>query len=140
MDSKDLQEIARIFDSIISSPSDAVQSAFKNLVVLASLSQEQTPDTKGPFESMMSRVESLEHQMRELRREVQIQNNTDPYTYKIDDIQVIDLSNMGNANDVFIGNIDMSSITLTGAQGTSPSSLAWSDETIQISDFNIKIK
>ena len=140
MDSKDLQEIARIFDSIISSPSDAVQSAFKNLVVLASLSQEQTPDTKGPFESMMSRVESLEHQMRELRREVQIQNNTDPYTYKIDDIQVLDLSNMGDTNNVFIGNIDMSSITLTGASGTSPSSYVWSDDTIQISDFNIKIK
>ena len=59
MDSKDLQEIARIFDSIISSPSDAVQSAFKNLVVLASLSQAQDTEVKGPFESMMSRVENL---------------------------------------------------------------------------------
>jgi hypothetical protein len=127
MDSKDLQEIARIFDSIISSPSDAVQSAFKNLVVLASLSQPNEETVKGPFESMMSRVENLEHQMRELRREVQINNNTDSYTYKIDDIQVVDLSNMG-------------SITLTGAQGTSPSSYAWSDETIQISNFDIKIK
>ena len=78
--------------------------------------------------------------MRELRREVQIQNNTDPYTYKIDDIQVIDLNSTMNDSSVFIGNIDMSSITLTGAQGTSPSSYAWSEDTIQISDFNIKIK
>jgi len=140
MDSKDLQEIARIFDSIISSPSDAVQSAFKNLVVLASLSQAQDTEVKGPFESMMSRVENLEHQMRELRREVQIQNNTDPYTYKIDDIQVIDLNSTMNDSSVFISNIDMSSITLTGAQGTSPFSYAWSEDTIQISDFNIKIK
>lgn len=140
MDSNDLQEIARIFDSIISSPSDAVQSAFKNLVVLARLSQAQDTDAKGPFENIMSRIDSLEHEVRALRREVQINNNTDPYTYKIDDIQVVDLSNMSDSNSVFIGNIDMSSITLTGATGVSPSSYAWSDETIQISDFNIKIK
>lgn len=135
MDSKDLQEIAKIFDSIISSPSDAVQSAFKNLVVLASLSQ--TQEDKGPFETMLERLDSLEYQMRELRREMQIQSNGDYGQFKIDDSVVIDLSNMGaDPYASYVGNIDVTSISITGGSSTS---YAWdSADTIKVSDLKLK--
>lgn len=136
MDTKNLEEIARIFDSIISSPSDAVQSAFKNLVVLASLSHEQAPDSMGPFENIMSRLACLEHELKELRKDVQYSNND--FTYHVDDTVKIDLNGMSMNQTMFsnIAPLDVGTITLTD----SGSSYAWDGDTIKISEFNIKVK
>ena len=76
MDDKELQQIAEMFDTIISSPSRAVQDAFRNLTVLATLGKSEHAET-GPFEKLFERLEQLEYQMRELRKDVQIQQASD---------------------------------------------------------------
>ena len=75
MKDSEIQELAKIFDSIITSPSQAVHDAFRNLTVLATLSKGDNPEA-GPFESIMSRIVSLEHDVQTIRREVQIHNNS----------------------------------------------------------------
>lgn len=137
MDENQLQEIARIFDSIISSPSQAVQEAFKNLTVLATLSQSNVENVPGPFEKIFGQLASLEYQIKELRREVQIQNN-DFDIKGIDGLQVVDLSDL---NTTYFSNIGP--ITLSGG-AVGSDSYAWdSSDTIQISgldNIDIKIK
>jgi hypothetical protein len=138
MDEKQLQEVARIFDSIISSPSQAVQEAFRNLTVLATLSRSEDVNTPGPFEKIFDRLGSLEYEVKELRREVQIHNN-DFDIKGIDGLQVIDLSDV-NMNTTYFSNIGP--ITLTGASGAD--SYTWeSSDVIQVSgldNIDIKIK
>jgi len=95
MDDKELQQIAEMFDTIISSPSQAVQDAFRSLTVLATLGKSEHAET-GPFEKLFERLENLEYQMRELRKDVQIQQASE-YDFKIsDDNMQIDWANQIN--------------------------------------------
>jgi hypothetical protein len=95
MDDKELRQIAEMFDTIISSPSRAVQDAFRNLTVLATLGK-PTEEQAGPFATMFDRLEQLEYQMRELRKDVQIQQASE-YDFKIsDDNMQIDWANQIN--------------------------------------------
>jgi predicted acyl esterase len=83
MDDKELQQIAEMFDTIISSPSRAVQDAFRSLTVLAALGKSEHAET-GPFEKLFERLENLEYQMRELRKDVQIQQAS-TYDFNVSD-------------------------------------------------------
>jgi hypothetical protein len=70
-----LRELAGIFDDIITSDSDAVKSAFHRLAFLSSLAQ-QKKEEPGPFTDMVTRLDWVEREMVEMRRDIQIlQNN-----------------------------------------------------------------
>jgi predicted acyl esterase len=96
----DIQRLAEMFDTIISSPSQAVQDAFRNLTVLATLGKPNDTEV-GPFTRLLDRLEQLEYQMRELRKDVQIQQASE-YDFKIsDDNMQIDWTNqVGNSADI----------------------------------------
>jgi len=68
-------ELAGIFDDIITSDSNAVTSAFHRLAFLSSLAQ-QTKEEPGPFTDMITRLDWMEREMTEMKRDIQIlQNN-----------------------------------------------------------------
>jgi hypothetical protein len=70
-----IRELAGIFDDIITSDSDAVKSAFHRLAFLSSLAQ-HTKEEPGPFTDMVSRLDWMEREMTEMKRDIQIlQNN-----------------------------------------------------------------
>jgi hypothetical protein len=70
-----IRELAGIFDDIITSDSDAVKSAFHRLAFLSSLAQ-QKKEEPGPFSDMVTRLDWMEREMTEMRRDIQIlQNN-----------------------------------------------------------------
>jgi hypothetical protein len=70
-----IRELAGIFDDIITSDSDAVKSAFHRLAFLSSLAQ-QTKEEPGPFTDMVTRLDWMEREMTEMKRDIQIlQNN-----------------------------------------------------------------
>jgi hypothetical protein len=68
-------ELAGIFDDIITSDSDAVQSAFQRLAFLSSLARAEK-DEPGPFTDIVTRLDWMEREMVDLRRDVQILQNT----------------------------------------------------------------
>ena len=70
-----IRELAGIFDDIITSDSDAVKSAFHRLAFLSSLAQ-HTKEEPGPFTDMVTRLDWMEREMTEMKRDIQIlQNN-----------------------------------------------------------------
>ena len=70
-----IRELAGIFDDIITSDSDAVKSAFHRLAFLSSLAQ-QTKEEPGPFTDIVTRLDWMEREMTEMKRDIQIlQNN-----------------------------------------------------------------
>ena len=71
---KQIRELADIFDDIITSESEAVKSAFHRLAFLSSLAQ-QTREEPGPFSDMFSRLDWMERELADLRRDVQIVGN-----------------------------------------------------------------
>lgn len=115
----DIQRLAEMFDTIISSPSQAVQDAFRNLTVLATLGKPNDTEV-GPFTRLLDRLENLEYQMRELRKDVQIQQASE-YDFKIsDDNMQIDWTNqLGNSADIITISsgdgslVDISTLDLT---------------------------
>lgn len=69
-----LRELAGIFDDIITSESEAVKSAFHRLAFLSSLAQ-QTREEPGPFSDMFTRLDWMERELGDLRRDIQIVSN-----------------------------------------------------------------
>jgi len=70
-----LKQLAGIFDDIITSDSDAVKSAFHRLAFLSSLAQ-QTKEEPGPFTDLITRLDWMERELVEMKRDIQIlQNN-----------------------------------------------------------------
>ena len=99
MDNKELQQIAEMFDTIISSPSQAVQDAFRNLTVLATLGKPAETEA-GPFATLLGRLEQLEYHMRELRKDVQIQQASE-YDFNVSDSTMqVDWTNQLGGSDV----------------------------------------
>lgn len=95
MDNKELQQIAEMFDTIISSPNQAVQDAFRNLTVLATLGK-PAEEQAGPFATLLDRLEQLEYHMRELRKDVQIQQASE-YDFNVSDANMqVDWTNQIN--------------------------------------------
>lgn len=86
-----IRELAGIFDDIITSDSDAVKSAFQRLAFLGSLARTEDSET-GPFSDMVARLDWMEREMVELRREVQILQNTISPQDLLSDTISIDLS------------------------------------------------
>ena len=117
MDDKELQQIAEMFDTIISSPSQAVQDAFRNLTVLATLGKPAEIQA-GPFAKLFERLENLEYQMRELRKDVQIQQASE-YDFNLSDstMQTDWTNQLGGSDIITISDgrgslIDISSLDL----------------------------
>ena len=70
-----MRELAGIFDDIITSDSEAVKSAFHRLAFLSSLARQER-DEPGPFTDMVQRLDWMEREMVEMKRDIQIlQNN-----------------------------------------------------------------
>ena len=70
-----IRELAGIFDDIITSDSDAVKSAFQRLAFLSSLAQQER-DEPGPFTDIVKRLDWMEREMVDMKRDIQIlQNN-----------------------------------------------------------------
>jgi hypothetical protein len=132
-----IRELAGIFDDIITSDSDAVKSAFHRLAFLSSLAQ-HTKEEPGPFTDMVTRLDWMEREMIEMKRDIQIlQNNgqTDMFTDSPADITLnypststahtmigaVSPSWLGNitlqpltSNDIVsLGTVDISTIKLT---------------------------
>jgi len=75
MTEEQIRELAGIFDDIITSDSDAVKSAFHRLAFLSSLAQ-QTKEEPGPFSDLITRLDWMERELVEMKRDIQIlQNN-----------------------------------------------------------------
>ena len=70
-----IRELAGIFDDIITSDSDAVKSAFQRLAFLSSLAKTEKEEP-GPFTDMVNRLDWMEREIVDLRRDVQILQNT----------------------------------------------------------------
>ena len=75
MNNEQLEELAGIFDTIISSKNPGVQQAFNHLMVLATLSKED--NVNDMFRSLFNRITWLESEVKELRKELQISANRD---------------------------------------------------------------
>ena len=69
-----IKELSSIFDDIITSDSEAVQSAFQRLAFLSSLAKQER-DEPGPFTDLVKRLDWMEREIVDLRRDVQIVNN-----------------------------------------------------------------
>ena len=108
MDNKELQQIAEMFDTIISSPNQAVQDAFRNLTVLATLGK-PSDEHAGPFATMFDRLEQLEYQMRELRKDVQIQQGSE-YDFKLTDNMQADWTHQTGDGDIITISTDSGSL------------------------------
>lgn len=125
-----IAELAAIFDDVIASDSVAVQSAFQRLALLSSLAREDREEP-GPFAMLLKRLDWAEHELKDLRRDLQImQSNRDfsfagenvvvdlganmnsssaPYTYGMDTISITPIS-LSAADLTWIGNISLDGI------------------------------
>jgi predicted acyl esterase len=109
MDNKELQQIAEMFDTIISSPNQAVQDAFRNLTVLATLGK-PAEEQAGPFATLLDRLDQLEYHMRELRKDVQIQQASE-YDFNVSDANMqVDWTNQLGGSDVITISTDSGSL------------------------------
>jgi hypothetical protein len=86
-----IAELAAIFDDVITSDSVAVQSAFQRLALLSSLAR-QEKNEQGPFVTLLKKLDWAEHELKDLRREVQILQSEGKFTFS-GEPTVIDLSN-----------------------------------------------
>ena len=124
-----IRELAGIFDDIITSDSDAVKSAFHRLAFLSSLAQ-HTKEEPGPFTDMVTRLDWMEREMTEMKRDIQIlQNNgqSDMFANSPADITLnytgtmiggsghtnITLQPLTSNDLVSLGTMDISTIKLT---------------------------
>jgi hypothetical protein len=113
MDMHEIEELAQMFDSIITSRNEAVQQSFRSLVVLAKLSEQNEnyankKQSATPFHDLTTRLKWMEEQFQHIKRDVQIlQNNSrSPRSYP-----TIDPTMIGAAGSY---SYDPSTITLSG--------------------------
>lgn len=131
-----IKELANIFDDIITSESQSVQSAFQRLALLSSLAK-QDREEPGPFTQLFNRLEWLERELVDLRRDVQIVGNGGKLHISPIETVAVNIAHAGtgaggytyqttagSANNISIGQIapltmnditvvDLSTITLT---------------------------
>jgi len=86
-----IQQLAAIFDDVITSDSAAVQSAFQRMALLSSLARDDDSEP-GPFSTLLKRLDWAEHELKDLRREVQILQGDGKFTFTGGEPVVIDLS------------------------------------------------
>lgn len=88
---KEILKLAEIFDDIIGSDSRAVQEAFQRLVMLATMGKPDNDNfEQGPFARMITGIQVMEAEIKNLRRSVQILENKN--LSGLDGIVSIDLS------------------------------------------------
>ncbi len=119
-----IAELAAIFDDVITSDSVAVQSAFQRLALLASLAR-QEKEEPGPFATLLKRLDWAEHELNDLRRQVQILQNSRDYSFAGENV-IVDLSNNMNSSSApytytytsGVDTISLAPLTLTAADLT----------------------
>lgn len=105
MTEEQIRELAGIFDDIITSDSDAVKSAFHRLAFLSSLAQ-HTKEEPGPFIDMVTRLDWMEREMIEMKRDIQILQNNGQSDMFTDSDSPADIT------------INYGAVNLTGSGGT----------------------
>lgn len=116
MDMHEIEELAQMFDSIITSRNDAVQQSFRSLVVLAKLSEQNEnfsskKQSATPFHDLTTRLKWMEEQFQYIKRDVQIlQNNSNTHR----SYATLDPTMMGSAGSYAY---DPNTITLSGLSG-----------------------
>ena len=115
-------ELAAIFDDVITSDSVAVQSAFQRLALLSSLARQEKEES-GPFVTLLKRLDWAEHELNDLRRQVQILQNNKDYSFAGENM-VVDLSNMNSGASPYTYSSGTDTITL-GPLTLSPADLTW---------------
>lgn len=69
MEQFDITEFARMFDAALASDNPAVQKALRNFMMVAAIVHAEDNDNRvrGPFETLIKRVDTLESMVRELQ-------------------------------------------------------------------------
>lgn len=89
---EEIIKLAEIFDDIIGSDSRAVQEAFQRLVMLATMGKPDNDNfEQGPFARMITGIQIMEAEIKNLRRSVQILENKN--LSGLEGVVSIDLSN-----------------------------------------------
>jgi len=74
MNEQEINSLAEMFDTIVSSTNPAIQRSFQHTMVLATLAEEKKSEF-GPFSTMLKDLTWMREQMQELKREIQILQN-----------------------------------------------------------------
>jgi len=74
MNEQEINSLAEMFDTIVSSTNPAIQRSFQHTMVLATLAEEKKSGF-GPFSTMLKDLTWMREQMQELKREIQILQN-----------------------------------------------------------------
>lgn len=105
-----IAELAAIFDDVITSDSVAVQSAFQRLALLSSLARVEKEEP-GPFGMLLKRLDWAEHELKDLRRDLQIMQSNRDFSFAGENV-VIDLGqNMNSSSTPYVYGADTISIT-----------------------------
>lgn len=109
----EIEELAQMFDSIITSRNEAVQQSFRSLVVLAKLSEQNEnyankKQSATPFHDLTTRLTWMEEQFQHIKRDVQILQNNSNLSRSY---PTIDPTMIGAAGSY---SYDPSNITLSG--------------------------
>jgi hypothetical protein len=131
-----IAELAAIFDDVITSDSVAVQSAFQRLALLSSLAREDREEP-GPFSMLLKRLDWAEHELKDLRRDLQIMQSSRDFSFAGENV-IVDLGqNMNSSSAPFVYNtmsdtINISPVTLGAADLTWIGNLSPIDEITSI--------
>jgi hypothetical protein len=105
-----IAELAAIFDDVITSNSVAVQSAFQRLALLSSLAREEKEEP-GPFAQLLKRLDWAEHELKDLRRDLQIMQSNRDFSFAGENV-VVDLgANMNSSGAPYIYGMDTINLT-----------------------------
>lgn len=116
-----IAELAAIFDDVITSDSVAVQSAFQRLALLSSLARTEK-DEPGPFATLLKKLDWAEHELRDLRREVQILQSGRDYSFAGENM-VVDLGPSMATSGPYVYGTGSDTINLSGLNTISISPL-----------------
>jgi hypothetical protein len=69
MDDFDITAFAKMFDAALASDNPAVRKALRNFMMIAAIAEsENDSDSAGPFGSLLTRMDAMEYELRDLKR------------------------------------------------------------------------
>jgi hypothetical protein len=84
MDDFDINAFAKMFDAAIASDNPAVRKALRNFMMIAAITESEYSDSiTGPFQSLFSRLDELERQIRDMKYVPSNPYYTPPYPQRI---------------------------------------------------------
>ena len=81
MEQFDIIEFAKMFDAALASDNPAVQKALRNFMMIAAIVHAEDNDkrVRGPFETLIKRVDTLESMVMELQKKIGYNNLKDKH-------------------------------------------------------------